>query len=43
MVLEAHVVLCVTEPDFFKIIYLPPKWGKSKNGPKFVFLNLLEN
>ena len=53
MVLEAHVLLCVTGPDFlrvtgpdfFKKIFLPQKWGKwAKNGPKpGVFFNLLEN
>ena len=28
MMLEAHVILCMTEPDLLKIIILPPKLGK---------------
>ena len=28
MVTGAHVVLCMTEADFLKIIVLPQKWGK---------------
>ena len=44
MVLAAHVVLCVTEPDFWKKNLLLQKCGKcAKNGPKIGFLNLLEN
>ena len=43
MVLEAKVVLCLTELDFFKEIFLLPKWGKwPKIGQNDVFLNLLE-
>ena len=35
MVLETHVVLCVTEPGFFFFLILPQKWGKwAKNKPK---------
>ena len=50
MVLEAHVVLCMTELEFWKRIFLLPKWGKwAKTGifefiGKFVhyfFLNLV--
>ena len=37
MVLRAHVVLCLTEPDFFKKPFFP------KLRQKYVFLNLLEN
>ena len=36
MVLGAHVVLCVTELDFLKIISLP------QNGPKIHFFELIE-
>ena len=28
IVLGAHVLLCVTEPDFLKKIFLLKKWGK---------------
>ena len=28
MVLQAYVVLCMTEADFFENHVLPPKWGK---------------
>ena len=38
MMLEAHVVLCVLEPDFWEKQYFCPQ-----NGVKIGFLNLLEN
>ena len=35
MVLESHVKLCMTEPDFAGKFFLPPKLGKwAQNGPK---------
>ena len=38
MVLGAHVLLCVTGPDFFKKIFLSQKWRKwAKNEPKTGF------
>ena len=41
MVLGSHILLCMTELDFFKKIFQPQKLGKwAKNR---VFLNLLEN
>ena len=44
IMLEAHVLLCVTEPDFLVKIPLPKKWGKwAKNRQKWGFFNLLEN
>ena len=44
MVLETHMKLYMTEPDFAGKFFLPQKWGKlAKNGPKTGFLNLLEN
>ena len=44
MVLEIHVKLCVTEPDFPKIIFCPQNWeNRPKMGQKQVFLNLLQN
>ena len=44
MLLEIHMKLCVTEPDFPGKFFLPQKWGKwAKNEPKQGFLNLLEN
>ena len=43
-VLRAHVLLCMTEPDYLKKIFMPKKWGKyAKNGQKIGFSNLLEN
>ena len=43
MVLETHMKLCVTEPDFPEKCFWPPKLGKwTKNGPKQGFLNLLK-
>ena len=35
MVLEAHLVLCVTEPDFLKNIFFP------KSGPEIGFFELI--
>ena len=47
MVLESHVKLCVTEPDFPGKFFLPQKLGQwAQNGPKAQkqgVLNLLEN
>ena len=44
MMLETHMKLCVTEPDFLENIFLPPKLGKlTKNGPKQGVLNLLKS
>ena len=40
VVLEVQVVLCVTEPDFFKTIFA---LKMEKMGQKFDLLNLLEN
>ena len=40
MVLETHMKLCVTEPDFPGKFFCPKNW---ENGPKVGFLNLLEN
>ena len=35
MVLETHIKLCVTEPDFPGNFFLSQKWGKwAKNGPE---------
>ena len=43
MVLEAYVVLCVTESDFFgEKKKMPQKWGKrTKNGPKIGFFEFI--
>ena len=42
MVLEAHVLLCVTEPYFLKIILLLQKCGKcAKNEPKIRFFEFI--
>ena len=42
--LETHMKLCVTEPDFPGKIFLPQKLGKwTRNGSKTVFLNMLKN
>ena len=42
--LEIHFKLCVTKPDFFNKIALPPKREKcAQNVPKMTFLNLLKN
>ena len=44
MVLESHVKLCVTEPDFPGIFKSPQNWENgSKMGQKQGFFNLLEN
>ena len=41
MVLESHVKVCVTEPDFLGKIFLPQKLGKwAQNGPKTGFFQL---
>ena len=41
MVLESHVKVCVTEPDFLGKFFLPPKLGKrAQNGPKTGFFQL---
>ena len=38
MVLETHMKLCVTEPDFLGKYFLPQKFRKwTKNGPKIIF------
>ena len=35
-------MLCVTVPDFLKIIFLPQKWEKwAKNGPKIAFFEFI--
>ena len=35
MILETHIKLCVTAPDFLEKLFLPQKLGKwAKNGPK---------
>ena len=37
--LEPHMKLCVTEPDFLEKNFLPPKLGKwTKNGPKLFLI-----
>ena len=44
MVLETHIKLCVTKPDFLEKNIFFPKSGKwTKHGPKTDFLNLLKN
>ena len=44
MVLESHMKLCVTEPDFLENFFLFPKLGKwAKAGPKTGILNLFKN
>ena len=41
---ETYVVLCVTEPEFLKKIFLLKKLGKwAEIGPEIGFLNLLKN
>ena len=41
--LETHMNLCVTEPDFLEKKFLPQKLGKwVKNGPKTGFLESIE-
>ena len=42
MVLETHMNLCVTEPDFPEKIFFAPKIGKNgpKTGQKQGFFNL---
>ena len=43
MMLESHMKLCVTEPDFPEKNFLPPKIGKmDKNGPKTGFFEYTE-
>ena len=43
MVLETHMKMCVTEPDFLETFLLPPKLGKwTMNGPKTGFFELIE-
>ena len=42
MVLETHMKLCMTEPNFAGKFFLPKKWGKwAKNGPKTGFLEFI--
>ena len=44
MVLESHVKLFVTEPDFLGKFFYPQNWeNQPKMGQKQGFLNLLEN
>ena len=44
MVLESHVKLGATEPDFPGKILLPPNWANGPEmGQKQSFFNLLEN
>ena len=44
MVLETHMKLCVTEPDFLENFFFAPKLEKGpKMGPKQGFFSLLEN
>ena len=44
MVLETHMKLCVTEPDFPEKCFFPKKWENGpKVGQKQGFLNLLKN
>ena len=40
--LEVHVVLCVTEPDFFLKKTFAPKIKNGKNGPKIGFFEFIE-
>ena len=48
MILETHMKLCVTEPDFLENFFCPKNW---ENGPKMEyieyipldFLNILKN
>ena len=43
MVLETHVKLSVTEPDFLEKIFVPKHLGKwTKNGPKTGFFEFIE-
>ena len=42
MVLETHMKLCVTEPDFPGKFFLPQKLGKwTQNGPKTEFFEFI--
>ena len=42
MVLESHVLLCVTEPDFLGKFFLSPKLGKwAQNGSKSGFFQFI--
>ena len=43
MVLGAHMLLCLTEPDFFNKIFLPKMGKMGQKCAKKGFLNLLEN
>ena len=44
MVLETHMKLCVTEPDFLEKIFWPQNWENGpKMGQKMGFLNILKN
>ena len=44
MVLETHMKLCVTEPDFLEKGFCPKNWGNGlKVSQKQGFLNLLKN
>ena len=43
MVLETHMKLWMTEPNFLKKFFLPEKLGKwAKNGPKTGFFKFIE-
>ena len=42
MLLETHMKLCMTDPDFPGNIFLPQKWGKwTKSGPKTGFFEFI--
>ena len=42
MVLESHVKLCLTEPDFLGKIFLPPELGKwAQNGSETGFFQFV--
>ena len=42
MVLETHLKLCVTDPDFLEKLFLPKKLGKwTRNGPKARFFEFI--
>ena len=44
MVLEIHMKLCATKPDFAEKKFLPQNWENGpKMGQKQGFLNLLKN
>ena len=43
MLLEIHIKLCVTEPKFLKLFFLPPKWTKwPNNDPKIGCLKIIK-